>query len=513
MGIFQQFPYTNFHEMNLDWILNQLRGIDKKLDEALDLIQNKLADLINEEDVKEKIDELIAEYLTPEEIDNIVSTIIETVTNETLDPLVESIENTIETTPFDMPIPDYIPISNGKFNLMGDAVNKVNHGSCSDGKYFYSYRANISGIGAGMLDVYDMNDNHGSGIDNWEYKRSVPLDLGHGNGLYYKEDENSIYAVAMKSGDPEIEDRRVFVIDVDTLTITRTFELEFALMGLCYNTILEKWVGYYVVTGDNSNYLVFWDKDFNLIETYKCDLRTNTRVGLFADNDYIYILQTGNYGTYSTGQISESRISIYDWNKNYRGDTIFHNAEEFESLAWTGKAHVATFYGTYNDGLASYASFIQLFPSEYMAFSWYRTHWGQNQITFDATTDNDLFMSVGEIPSYDKRVPFTATHLEIDLSPTMAGAPQTLIIPRAYGNGSRNTWHTITLTLSNRTIHQSIRFDQSNGIIRVGSFVTKTIMNDGTTTTDTDTNPYYKIRQVRACNYTMQPIYKSYSNR
>lgn len=33
MGIFEQFPYTNFHDLNLDWILRAIKSMDKKLDE------------------------------------------------------------------------------------------------------------------------------------------------------------------------------------------------------------------------------------------------------------------------------------------------------------------------------------------------------------------------------------------------------------------------------------------------------------------------------------------------
>ena len=33
MGIFEQFPYTNFHDLNLDWILHLIQSMDKKLDE------------------------------------------------------------------------------------------------------------------------------------------------------------------------------------------------------------------------------------------------------------------------------------------------------------------------------------------------------------------------------------------------------------------------------------------------------------------------------------------------
>ena len=32
MGLFEQFPFTNFHEMNLDWIINKIGDIEKNID-------------------------------------------------------------------------------------------------------------------------------------------------------------------------------------------------------------------------------------------------------------------------------------------------------------------------------------------------------------------------------------------------------------------------------------------------------------------------------------------------
>ena len=29
MGLFDQFPYTNFHELNLDWILGQMKNVEE----------------------------------------------------------------------------------------------------------------------------------------------------------------------------------------------------------------------------------------------------------------------------------------------------------------------------------------------------------------------------------------------------------------------------------------------------------------------------------------------------
>lgn len=38
MGLFEQFPYANFHELNLDWILAKIKELDKKVDSIEDRI-------------------------------------------------------------------------------------------------------------------------------------------------------------------------------------------------------------------------------------------------------------------------------------------------------------------------------------------------------------------------------------------------------------------------------------------------------------------------------------------
>ena len=46
MGLFENFPYTNFHELNLDWILQMLKKIDKTMDEFVAINALKYADPI-----------------------------------------------------------------------------------------------------------------------------------------------------------------------------------------------------------------------------------------------------------------------------------------------------------------------------------------------------------------------------------------------------------------------------------------------------------------------------------
>ena len=38
MGLFEQFPYSNFHELNLDWILQKIKELEEKVDSIEDRI-------------------------------------------------------------------------------------------------------------------------------------------------------------------------------------------------------------------------------------------------------------------------------------------------------------------------------------------------------------------------------------------------------------------------------------------------------------------------------------------
>lgn len=38
MGLFEQFPYTNFHELNLDWIIQEIKTLNEKVDSIEDRI-------------------------------------------------------------------------------------------------------------------------------------------------------------------------------------------------------------------------------------------------------------------------------------------------------------------------------------------------------------------------------------------------------------------------------------------------------------------------------------------
>lgn len=44
MGFWNKYPYTDFHELNLDWLLNEVSTIEKRIDELHDELKQELTD-------------------------------------------------------------------------------------------------------------------------------------------------------------------------------------------------------------------------------------------------------------------------------------------------------------------------------------------------------------------------------------------------------------------------------------------------------------------------------------
>lgn len=90
MSLFPQFPFTNFHELNLDWILKKIRGYDDKIDET-----NARQDEIEQElqQVEGTIRD-IAEDVVEEAIDNGA---FDDVIDEAIQPVEQSINQQISS--------------------------------------------------------------------------------------------------------------------------------------------------------------------------------------------------------------------------------------------------------------------------------------------------------------------------------------------------------------------------------------------------------------------------------
>lgn len=59
MGFFDKYPYTDFHELNLDWLLAQMKALEKHVDDTYQNLYDTLS-----HDLKEYIDNEIADVLS-----------------------------------------------------------------------------------------------------------------------------------------------------------------------------------------------------------------------------------------------------------------------------------------------------------------------------------------------------------------------------------------------------------------------------------------------------------------
>lgn len=134
MGLFEHFPYTNFHELNLDWILEKM----KELEVTNESLENKILDILNDW----KNDGTLSELINKELFNNIngyVSDITQSLAN------VGIFTNNI----------DVIRVGSGKdYTSLVDAVH-----SCNPEK------ASVILLDAGTYDISDSySDNEGYGL-------------------------------------------------------------------------------------------------------------------------------------------------------------------------------------------------------------------------------------------------------------------------------------------------------------------------------------------------------------
>ena len=74
MGIFEHFPYTNFHELNLDWLLNAVKKLDKKV-ETIQLASDPVFININAGETESGVDKDVTNVtcsVSPAELANLL---------------------------------------------------------------------------------------------------------------------------------------------------------------------------------------------------------------------------------------------------------------------------------------------------------------------------------------------------------------------------------------------------------------------------------------------------------
>ena len=341
MGIFRQFPYSNFHEMNLDWLLAKMKELGENFIKLSDDFKNFVAD------TEPLIEDTVNEWLdahpeaTTTVTDNSIG--ISKFTNELRNDFLE-----IETSPnllsynqrkfYDAPtiLGEYYESETKFARLQSTCFNKLNN------HYLFVFAPDTEQTTNVIVET---------DINLTVIKRKA-LNLVKGNDATYNPRTDKYYIVA-SSGDP-----RIFVIDPYTLSILNEITIPNFPDGfgqIAYNEkndiyILTEYATNRVYKFDNSfnelGYLFTELKDDYITYEYSNIVSTDFQASESIDDIFINV-----YWIYTSGANSYGRVIIYNLYTNEKTceiDIPVGRYEEPEGICFNGYSLLLTGYDRYH---------------------------------------------------------------------------------------------------------------------------------------------------------------------
>lgn len=213
---------------------------------------------------------------------------------------------------------------------------RVMQGSCTDGTYLYALlekkNQDVNGENRSLCRLAKVD------LATWEILGySEPLEVDHGNGMTYNSKTGEILVTNCHD-----YPKMVSVIDPETMTVTRTFDLKYSARGIAYDAETDR---YAVAIGGSYDFAVF-DAEFNELAYYKCDdvtsgKRSFGRQSISTDGEYLYLTYTG---AVVNGLNGYELICCYDWSGNFCGVLALRTFYEIESTIHVDGITYAAFY-------------------------------------------------------------------------------------------------------------------------------------------------------------------------
>lgn len=80
MGVFEQFPYSNMQNLNLDWVIQVLKAAEEVVTEKIPGIESAIAALQQaDKEINKRIDEVIKEIETLVDDDTIMQLVVDAI--------------------------------------------------------------------------------------------------------------------------------------------------------------------------------------------------------------------------------------------------------------------------------------------------------------------------------------------------------------------------------------------------------------------------------------------------
>ena len=350
MGIFRQFPYTNFHELNADWLIRIAKKLEKEWEDfKVDW----------DKDIQEQVYKWLDEH--PEATTTVLDGAITTpklkdgcVTSDKLEDGSVTSDKLEDGSVTSDKLQDD-SITSDKLQdgcVTSDKLTEDLTSAIFDNTRFYKINDELT-LTKKLIknSSYDRNfiarkqrtsivEDHTWGVQSAEYidsldhvilgftkgdstgscilvevtkdlsnviKTSQVLSLGHCNDIAYNPDTNNIYVATMTTGSYA---RSIVEVNVNTLTITNVFNVNKPIYQLSYDRINKVFYA-----GSNEN--IIYDTEFNEISTSPLATidqyigETTTAQGsTVIDGNYILLKETDTHSylithNYNTGEIEQ----------------------------------------------------------------------------------------------------------------------------------------------------------------------------------------------------------------
>ena len=304
MGIFRQFPYSNFHDMNLDWLIRS--WLDYKAE--MDLNFDNLSDAVNA--LKEYVENYFDNLDIQDEINNKIDEMVEDGTFEIL--LGRYLASASRASVFN----DHAGLWSGAKLVEPDTDHIVPMCFASDGDLLYIiWGSNTSNTTIVQVMQY-INE-----TTLVELSRSISLDVKHPNSATLKDDE--LYII-------DSMDQCVKVVSLTDYAVT-AIELDIGVSSITYHphhgfAIMGTFAGNNVIAYYNDDFTEKYDQFVLEYERY-------TRQDMMSDEYFIYSLR-----------YDPNMVIVFDWYGNTVKYIMLPMMEECEAITYCHNLYLIGYY-------------------------------------------------------------------------------------------------------------------------------------------------------------------------
>lgn len=304
MGIFRQFPYSNFHEINLDWLIREWLNYKSEMNLHFANLSAEVTAL------KEYVENYFDNLDIQDEINNKIDEMVEDGTFEIL--LGRYLASASRASVFN----DHAGLWSGAKLVEPDADHIVPAAFSSDGDLLYI--------------IWGSNTSQTSVIQKMQYidettivalDTSIGLDVKHPNSMTLK--DNELYII-------DSDDQCIKVVSLSDWSVY-SIELDINVSSITYQALH----GFAILgTAAGNNIIAYYNDDFTeKYDQFILEYERYTRQDMMSDEYFIYSLR-----------YDPNMVIVFDWYGNTVKYIMLPMMEECEAITYCHNLYLIGYY-------------------------------------------------------------------------------------------------------------------------------------------------------------------------